>query len=124
MGLFTPTKPAEQELIEILDFAFKFGDGIRLALQDGKFDFTDTTFFIDPMIALPAAITGAGGVVQLFDTFSDEQKATVFAFVDENYPNLADDEQKDRLVKSTLKWAIETFRLVGGWAGLAKNPQA
>ena len=109
-----------------MDFAFKFGNGVRQSLEDGRIDFTDTAFFIDSMIVFPAAITGAGGVVQLFDEFTDEQKATVFAFVEENYPNLAGDAQKDRLVKESLKWAVSTFQLVGGWAGLAKGeePQA
>lgn len=124
MGLFTPTKAPEQEFIEILDFAFKFGKGIQRALQDGQFSFQDTVFFVDPMIALPLAITGAGGVVDLFESFSDEQKQTVYDFVEAEYPNLAGSDQADRLIKATIKWAVGTFQLIGGWRGLAREPQA
>jgi len=121
MGLFnSEPKAPEQEFIDILDAGFKVIQGYTASIADGQWTIGDANNFVPAFMAMPAAVIGAEGVLELYSEFTDEQLQTIDDFVEQEFPGLPD-KRKQALIKETVTEVLGDFQLGVKWGGYLKD---
>lgn len=99
-----------KETKEVLFFVFSFTKAIQLSLQDGKFNWTDARYFIEPVKAIVDAVDNIDQVIPEVADISPEEMVELVAYIKENF-DIEDDEVEFK-IKSALDVGAELLGFV------------
>jgi len=98
------------ELKDVIRFALKLGTAIASAKEDGKIGWTDAAAFVPALVALPAAITGVGDVMDEIRDIDENEKTELHQMVRDEFEIPGD--QVEQVVEQAFLVALEIVTLV------------
>jgi hypothetical protein len=99
-----------KELTEVVDFVIELGNGVGLAVADGKITLGDLGDFLPAARAAMPAISGIGSVDEELLDLSDEEVAEIVNHVVTKFDIPSDKAEK--LVEEALELGLKVFKFI------------
>lgn len=100
-----------QQIKDVLAFPLGLHMAYDKAQADGKLDVADIAFLVDPLVKLPAAVTGAGLALEQLKDLDESERKDVLDWAKASY-DISDDVLEAK-VESGLALVLELAKFLG-----------